>query len=99
MWPPFKASEGRLAQMMVTFTVTVSLLQTMEILAAVCMNYLEYIPIYFQIILSGWHCSVPQLWVCHHQSLGEERELGVLAVQNLQAPTQQDWLEGEHGIG
>ena len=30
---------------------------------------------------------------------GRERELGVLAVQNLQAPTQQDWLEGEHGIG
>ena len=36
-------------------------------------------PIYFQFPLSSRHCCVPQLRVCHHQYLGDERELGVLA--------------------
>ena len=33
-------------------------------------------PIYFQFPLSSRHCCVPQLRVCHHQYLGDERELG-----------------------
>ena len=33
-------------------------------------------PIYFQFPLSSRHCCVPQLRVCHHQYLGDERALG-----------------------
>ena len=39
MWPPFRASEGRLAQLMLTFGSTVMLLQDMNILAKV--NHLK----------------------------------------------------------
>ena len=39
----------------------------------------SYFSIYFQFTLSSRHCCVPQLRVCHHQYLGDERELGVLA--------------------
>ena len=35
MWPPFRASEGRLAQLMLTFGATITLLQDMNILAKV----------------------------------------------------------------
>ena len=38
MWFPIKASEGRLAQLMMILAATAFLLLTMEIFAAVCMN-------------------------------------------------------------
>ena len=37
-------------------------------------------PIYFQFLLSSWHCCVPKLRVCHHQYLGDEGELDMSQV-------------------
>ena len=80
LWPPFQACDGRLAQLMMTLAAVASLHQTMEILAAVGMTNFVF-PHLFSIPKSA-------LQVCHHQHLGDERELGVLAsIHTTNLPT------------